>query len=298
MSIRRSSSWQAIVVGAGSIGVRHRIVLESLGLKVATVSRRQGIGEFGTVAEAIESSGTTYVVLATETERHLESLTELITSGYTGRVLLEKPILDRSGPLPDLSFESIAVGYNMRFHPAVRSLRDALSGQHVLSAQIRNGQYLPDWRPGRDYRQTVTAGAGGGVLLELSHELDLVNWLLGPASVLYGGLSHTKTLEMDREDLAVGILGLRGGGFVGFELNCLDREQNRTFVVTTTEHFFRLDLIAGSLSVDGEVVSSGPVERNDTFASMHRAVLEGEAGPCSVSEAMAVLKLTEALRNY
>ena len=297
MSTRSTSSNQAIVVGAGSIGVRHKEILEDLGFKVGGVSRRRNAGEFKTVGEAVKSSNPSYVVLATATERHLESLVDLIASGYTGRVLLEKPILDRSGPLPNLPFESIAIGYNMRFHPAVRSLRDALSDQQVLSAQLRYGEYLPNWRPGRDYRQTVTAGVGGGVLLELSHELDLVNWLLGPASVLYGRSLRTGSLEMEREDLAIGVLGLPGGGLVSIELNCLDRVQNRTFVVTTSDHFFQLDLIAGSLTVDGEVISSGPVERNDTFSAMHRAVLQSKPGPCSVPEAMAVLKLTETLRS-
>ena len=291
-------SIQAIVVGAGSIGVRHQDVLNDLGFNVAMVSRRHDVGEFSTVAEAVELSNPPYVVLATETERHLESLSELIDAGYTGRVLLEKPILDRSGPLPDLPFESIAIGYNLRFHPGVLSLRDALTDQRVLSAQVRYGQYLPDWRPGRDYRHTVTAGVGGGVLLELSHELDLVNWLLGPSFVLYGRSLHTGTLEIEQEDLAIGVLGLPGGGLASFELNCLDQMQNRTFVVTTADHLFQLDLIAGSLTVDGEVVCPGPVERNNTFASMHQAVVQGEPGPCSVTEAMAVLELAETLRDY
>ena len=133
---------QAIMVGAGSIGVRHNHVLEDLGFDVGIVSRRRNVGEFRTVGEAVESSSPSYVVLATGTERHLESLADLIASGCTGQVLLEKPMLDRSAPLPNLPFESIAIGYSMRFHPAVRSLRDALSDQHVLSAQLRYGEHL------------------------------------------------------------------------------------------------------------------------------------------------------------
>ena len=132
MPTKKPDTRQAIVVGAGSIGVRHKHVLEDLGFNVGIVSRRRNVGEFKTMGEAVESSNPSYVVLATETERHLESLVDLIASGYTGRVLLEKPILDRSGPLPNLPFESIAIGYNMRFHPAVRSLRDAQFAASVL----------------------------------------------------------------------------------------------------------------------------------------------------------------------
>lgn len=297
MPIRSSSARQAIVVGAGSIGVRHQQVLEDIGFKVGMVSRRQDVGQFSTVSGAVESTDPSYVVLATETERHLESLSDLIDSGYTGRVLIEKPILNKPGPLPDLPFESIAIGYNLRFHPAVGALREALREDRVLSAQVRYGQYLPDWRPGRDYRQTVTAGVGGGVLLELSHELDLVNWLLGPSIVLFGKALRTGNLDMEREDLAIGVLELPDGGLVGLELNCLDRVQNRTFTVTTSEHFLQLDLITGSLTIDGDTAFAGPVDRNDTFASMHKAVVRGEPGPCSTAEAMIVLEQTEQLRG-
>jgi len=287
---------RTIIVGAGSIGIRHRRVLESLGSRVVTVSRRPEAGDFDSLAQAVIALEPTYVVLATETERHLESLEDLATTNYTGRVLLEKPILDRPGLIPELPFESVSIGYHLRFHPAVQALRAALSGHRVLSAQLRYGQFLPDWRPSRDYRTTVTTGPGGGVLLELSHELDLVNWLLGPSTAICGLTSNTRTFDMEREDLAVGLLGLADGGIISFELNCLDRVQNRTMKVTTAESLFELDLIAGSLAINGEVITAGPVERDDTFAAMHIAVLQGDPRLCSVEEALALLDLIEDLR--
>ena len=288
---------RSVVVGAGSIGVRHRRVLESLGSEVTTVSRRPGTGEHRTIAEAISPILPDYVVIATETERHLESVESLVEINFPGQVLLEKPVLDRPRPIPALPFASISVGYQLRFHPAVRRLRSALTDARVLSAQVRYGQYLPDWRPNRDYRETVAAGPAGGVLLELSHELDLIQWLLGRAVVLHGRTFRSGLLEMEREDLAVGLLALDGGGLVGLELNCLDRVQNRTMTVTTDEHFFYLDLIDGSLSCDGETISSGPVERDEVFAAMHRAVISGQPDACTIDEAMAVLHMVEDLRS-
>ncbi len=288
---------RSVVVGAGSIGVRHRRVLESLGSEVTTVSRRPGIGEHRTIAEAISRTSPDYVVIATETERHLESVESLVEINFPGHVLLEKPALDRPRPIPALPFASVSVGYQLRFHPAVRRLRSALTDTRVLSAQVRYGQYLPDWRPNRDYRETMTAGPAGGVLLELSHELDLIQWLLGQAEVLHGRTFRTGLLEMDREDLAVGLLALDGGGLVGLELNCLDRVQNRTMTVTTDEHFFYLDLIDGSLSCNGETVSPGPIERDEVFAAMHRAVISGQPDACTIDDAMAVLHMVEDLRS-
>ena len=287
---------RSIVMGAGSIGVRHRRVLETLGSEVVTVSQRPGVGEHQTINEAVSSTSPNYVVIATKTEQHLESIQSLAETGYTGQVLLEKPIFDRPRPISDLPFTSVSIGYQLRFHPAVRQLRNELTGERVLSAQIRYGQYLPDWRPNRDYRKTVTAGSAGGVLLELSHELDLVRWLFGPAKVLHGQTLRSGLLEMDREDLAVGVLALDLGGLVSFELNCLDRVQNRTMTVTSEDHFFYLDLIAGSLSRDGETIISGPIERDEVFSAMHEAVIFDNPDSCTVEDAMAVLHMVERLR--
>ncbi|MDG2426886.1 MAG: Gfo/Idh/MocA family oxidoreductase [Acidimicrobiales bacterium] len=288
---------RSIVIGAGSIGLRHRRVLESLGSEVVTVSQRPGVGEYRTIIDAFSSIPPDYVVVATRTEGHFESIEALVETGYSGQVLLEKPIFDYPRTMPDLPFTSVSIGYQLRFHPAVRRLKAALARERVLSAQIRYGQYLPDWRPSRDYRKTVTAGPAGGVLLELSHELDLVQWLLGPAKVLHGHTLRSGTLEMEREDLAVGLLALDLGGVVSLELNCLDRVQNRTMTVTSEEHFFYLDLVAGSLSCDGKTISPGPIERDDVFAAMHQAVVCGEPDPCTVDDAIAVLRMVEDLRS-
>ncbi len=288
---------RAIVIGAGSIGLRHHRVLEGLGLDVYTVSRRADVADFTSVAEAVREVNPGYVVVATETERHRESLMTLVEADYGARVLLEKPALDRVEPFPAVGFRSIAVGYQLRFHPAVRALRRAIEGQRVLSAQVRYGQFLPDWRPTRDYRETVTAGPAGGVLLELSHELDLVSWLLGPVTVLFGQAISTGLFEMERDDLAVGVLETTSGVLVGLELNCHDRVQNRTFIVTTDQHHVALDLVGGTVEVDGVEVFGDPIERDDVFAAMHRSVLDGGTEACTIEEAMAVLSLTEGLRS-
>ncbi|MFX7793064.1 Gfo/Idh/MocA family oxidoreductase, partial [Acinetobacter baumannii] len=58
---------------------------------------------------------------------------------------------------------------------------------NLYNAFIEIGQYLPDWRPTKDYRETVSAKTelGGGVLLELSHELDYAQWILGSLTPKY-----------------------------------------------------------------------------------------------------------------
>ena len=295
--LSRSRDLTALIVGLGSIGALHRAVLRELGVAVETVSRRAGKGSFRSVAEAVDAVDPDYVVVATETEHHLQSLAELVDTGFSGHVLVEKPYADQLVEPLAHEFQALGVGYNLRFHPSVTVFRSALSGIRVLSAQVRVGSYLPEWRPGQDYRRTSSAGPGGGVLLDLSHELDLVHWLLGPGEVIFGETVRSGTLEINNEDVAVGVIELIEGGPVCIEMNYLDRIPVRTFTATTTNGTIALDLITGCCTVDGLVVSNAPVDRNYTYRQMHSAMLDDDPDICSESEALKVMDWVDSLRG-
>lgn len=288
---------EALVVGLGSIGVRHQAVLSESGMTVRTVSRRVGHGDYCSIAEALGVSEPTYVVIATETEQHCRSLQELVDAGFAGRVLLEKPYADRVVEPVSHQFVALGIGYHFRFHPAVRAFRSALGDSKVLSAQVRVGSYLPDWRPGRDYRGTASAGRGGGVLLDLSHELDLVRWLLGPGNVQYGVTGRSGTLDIENEDRAAGTIHLAGGGVVTVEMNYLDQVPNRTFVTTTSEATLILDLVAGCCTINGSIIHDAPVGRDEVYRYLHLATLADDPDVCRVSEALEVLEWIDAFRT-
>lgn len=290
-------SGRAVVVGAGSIGMRHRSVLDRLGLEVAVISRRPGVGDFVDEATAVSQFEPNYAVVATEAHDHEAALQRLAIAGHRGRVLVEKPVFDQPESNPPSCFEWLGVGYNLRFHPATVALRNALSGERVLSIQARVGQHLSEWRPDRNYRETVTAGPSGGALLELSHELDLVAWLVGPTAVKGGWAVRTGQLDIDLDDLAVCVLCFGNQGLASLELNLLDRFPTRQMVVTTNLATYELDLNGGSLKRSGELLFQESVDRDATFAAMHQAALSDGQGVCTLSEAVSVVEQIAELRH-
>ncbi len=288
---------KALVIGHGSIGSRHGEVLTGLGIDVQIVSRRPGIGKFKTITEAIGESETDYVVIATETEHHLQALAELVDTGYQGRVLVEKPYASISTKAPEHEFRSLGVAYHLRFHPAVGAFRDALAGETVLSAHVRVGSYLPSWRSGRDYRQTASASEGGGVLLDLSHELDLVYWLLGPGKVHYGATFRSGSLEILNEDLAIAVILIGEGAPVCIEMSYLDRKPVRTFSVVTKNSTICLDLIAGICEINNVSVHGEDVGHNDAYTAMHQGTLVDDPRVCGIQEALQVLEWVETIKT-
>lgn len=286
-----------LVVGLGSIGSRHARVLEALGCTVATVSRRGGPGVHRDLATGLDAAAPDYVVIATETADHGRVLDQLAARGFAGLVLVEKPLFATARALPAHRFRRLGVAFNLRFHPALARLRQALEGQRLLSAQLYCGQYLPDWRPGRDYRQVYSAraGLGGGVLRDLSHELDLANWLLGPWRRLAARGGHWSDLEIDADDHFLILAEFERCPAATIQINYVDRRTRRDIVVNTAAHSYTLDLIAATLSCDREPSEPLTLGRDEQLLALHRAMLAGdESILCDAAGGLRVVTMIDA----
>ena len=289
---------RALVVGYGSIGARHTRLLQEEGCTVGVVSRRavEASPCYATVAEGIHLHRPEYVVVANRTVEHRSAIEELAAAGFEGTVLVEKPLFEDSRLVPSTPFARLLVAYNLRFHPGVRALRDALCRQRVLSVQAYAGQHLPAWRPDRDYREVYSArrAEGGGVLRDLSHELDYLNWMLGGWTRATATGGQLSMLEIDSEDTVVMLAAFRACPAVSVQLNYLDRPGRRSVVANTDDHTVVLDLTEGYLQIDG-VRTPFYAGRDDTYRAQHQAILSGDvADVCTVDEALSVLRLIEA----
>lgn len=284
-----------LVVGFGSIGARHARILKELGNVVSVVSQH-GTSEYPCyqkVAIALDRERPDYVVVANRTHQHFDALSELAEAGFSGTVLVEKPLFHKKIDIPNNSFRDIFVAYNLRFHPLLQKLRSLLDGQNIITAHAYVGQYLPDWRPGQDCRKgySVRKDEGGGVLSDLSHELDYLNWILGGWTSVVAVGGHFSELAGDSEDAAGLLVTMRKCPLTMIHLNYLDRVLRREVIINTQNHTYVLDLAKGSLQVDAHN-ESHMIERDDTYRAEHMAVMNGEhASLCFYSQGMDVVEL-------
>ena len=144
---------KVLVIGYGSIGARHARILTELGGKTAVLSGRSIDFPllFSSLDRAIDTHQPDYVVVASQTSSHHSDIVKLINSGFTGNVLVEKPLFKTHHELPKNNFKSLNVAYNLRFHPVIQKVRSLLVGEKIISFNAYVGQYLPNWRPGTDY---------------------------------------------------------------------------------------------------------------------------------------------------
>ena len=172
-------------------------------------------GCFPSITEALKFCPE-IAVIANPATFHV-SMAELLAQ-VGAHLLIEKPLSVESDGIKDflkICVENdviLLVGYNLRFLPSLQYFQQSLKKDDigkVLSVRCEVGQYLPSWRPGTDYRKGVSARneLGGGVLLELSHELDYLSWIFGKTAWVKANLSRQSELEIDVEDTAYLILG-------------------------------------------------------------------------------------------
>jgi len=291
----------ALVVGYGSIGKRHVEILQKQGVDVAVFSRRtlSISGSFDDLSTALKINKPSYIVVANRTGEHLETLQELDRLQYKGKFLVEKPLFSDQQVYIPKSPEKIRVAYNLRYHPLIQRLRTALIGQKICTFQVYVGQYLPDWRPDTDYRKSYSAdkNAGGGALLDLSHDIDYTTWILGGWERVAAQGGRVSDLEITSDDTFSLMLETPRCAHVLVHMNYLDRSSRREILVNTTTQTLKVDLVNGTFQIDNDQEYS-TIERNETYTAMHEDMqTSAPEYACTYEQGMDLINLIAAART-
>ncbi len=145
----------------------------------------------------------------------------------------------------------LMVGYNLAYLDA---LDDFIGGVHagdygrVLALHASVGQFLPDWRPHLDYRRSVSASTalGGGVVAELSHEIEYVDRLIGGTTELFCCSGRSGLLEMDAEDSADLMMKGADGAVAHIHMDMLMKKPVRACRVLGLEGSASLDILSAT----------------------------------------------------
>ena len=224
----------------------------------------------------------------------------IISRAQQGRPVIQNyphsNLFHKSFKIPKNKFKNIFVAYQFRFHPVIQKLHAILKDEKVLSVQSYVGQYLPSWRPQKDYRKTYSAIAaeGGGVLRDLSHELDYLSWIFGSWDRLTALGGHHSHLEISSDDVYAIMLVTRRCPVVTVQLNYLDRVTRRTILINTDHYSVEADLVSGTITINKEVEKI-EVGYDQTYGAMHEAALKGDhTFLCSLKEGMEVMGIIQA----
>jgi len=313
------------VIGLGNIATRHRRNLKQIfpqsRLLAMSASGRipnEAISDCDQVVSSIDEliqNGVELALVASPAPFHSVHTIPLLEASIP--TLIEKPVTANVADAQKLikvankTQTPVAVGYCLRYLPScqvVKKLLDEMSIGTLLNAQVEIGQYLPDWRPTKNYRDTVSAKEhlGGGALLELSHELDYTQWLLGDLKIQFSHLRSSDKLGLDVEDLVDIVATTHSGAVVNIHLDFLQRQAYRRCRFVGSEGIIEWDLIKNEVSqnsIAGQVIiySESSWDKNQMYLNLlvdFIAKIEGKMHICiDLKQAAKTIELIEKIKS-
>ena len=261
-----------LIVGLGSIARKHIVALNALKIDAKIYAlRSDSNAEIEEGIENIYSLDNLHVlfdfaIISNPTYLHSEYIKKLANKNIP--LFIEKPALhsiENADELANLIENRQIITYvacNLRFHPCLVFLKDKLDHQRskINEVNVYCGSYLPDWRPGKNFRKIYSSNAemGGGVHLDLFHELDYTVWLFGIPHKSNSILRNVSSLEIDAVDYANYIFQY-DVFTTNIVLNYYRRKAKRTIELVFENETLNVDLIKNCITNDnGTVVFEAP----------------------------------------
>lgn len=310
-----------LVVGCGSIGRRHihNLVEFSTVKRIFVYTKSKACfdaldnrSEKIAPAVNIEGVDVDFAVICNETYKHLDVSIPLAKRGIS--LFIEKPLshnLVNTNKLKSIAVTnkiSIALGYNFRFLKVMGLIKERLKKAEIgdlYFARLEVGQYLPDWRKNRDYRNCYSASSkrGGGVSLDLSHEIDYMRYLFGDPVEYKFIKTKVSSLEIDSDDVFEGIYRYKDNFLCSMHMDYLQHGKKRQMFIlgskgSLTCDFVKMHLVIQRSGKKDKVISGMKYfDLNKTYIDEMKdfiGTLKGGSLPrCSINDGIKAIELIQ-----
>lgn len=242
------------------------------------------------------------IFITNPTEMHLIAINE--ATQYGKNFFIEKPIssVHQLSLVEQLQTKDESVYYvacPLRYNAVIQYIKKNIDPEDIISVRSISSSYLPDWRPGIDYRDTYSAHKelGGGVSIDLIHEWDYLTFLFGEPSRVHSIMGKKSKLELDSEDLAIYIAEYRNK-MVELHLDYFGRKTIREIMLFTKDDTILGDIANNRIHfLKNDKVIDFQEERDDYqrrelnhFFDMIMGTVQNDS---DVEHAVKVLKLTQ-----
>lgn len=293
-----------LIIGYGSIGKRHFEILNTFKsvscVDLVTNRNTNDAVSFKTLEDVNDIESYDYFVICSETVKHYEELKYICSKVSEKKILVEKPLYDKQ--YEDIKTNNhIFVAYNLRFHPVLEKLRELLKNENIYYANIICGQYLPTWRPHQDYRDSYSAdiNRGGGVLRDLSHEIDYICWLFGYIDKIDSINTKISDLEINSDDIFTAIAITDNRVIINLTVDYISKIPMRKLIIHTEDKTIEADMIKNTLYYRNKLDSDKTIDieeadRDHSYRKMHESLLENNYDTaCSFSDGKKIIEIIE-----
>ena len=325
-----------LICGLGSIGQRHvrilkKIYKNKINLFCLRNTNRNLIIDDNLKAKKIKSIEDYYnikkinnikehkfiaVYITNPINKHIEYALKFAKLGCN--IFLEKPLsnnlknVDKLIKIVKKKKITIQIGYQLKFHPGIIILKNIIS-KNVLGAPISGtfyyGENLPLTRQYEDYSKTHMAikKLGGGATLCLSHQIDLISYLIGDIKILWKYVSKISDLKIDTDDICKVIFEDKKKSKFYLQLNFLDQPKDHFIFLnfkkgTVKWNYFKNTIaIYNNMTRNTKVIRFKKFKRNDLFKAQSikffNNIKNHKSNINNLVEAKKILKIIKTLKS-
>lgn len=244
---------KVLIIGFGSIGKRHASILSKFKsvdkIFILTKQKTSRYANINTLRET-KLIDPDYILICSKTSDHFKHL-KFIDKNFKNKiVLVEKPLFNKNRNLK-IRNNKVFVGYNLRYHPIIKLLKEKIKNKKIFSSYVFCGSYLPYWRKGRNYKDSYSSSKkyGGGALLDLSHEIDYMQWIFGQfKKVEFAKIKKISNLQIKSDDY-VNLVGSIGKINFSINLNYFSIYPKREIFIDGKNFCFQADLIKNTINI-------------------------------------------------
>ncbi len=299
----------ALVIGYGSIGKKHAKILKSLKevdeVVVLTSQKKIPYRKISSLHE-IKKINPFYIIIATSTDKHYEQLRFLEKNFSKKKILVEKPLFEKTFNLK-IKKNKVFIGYNLRFSPLIIFIKKVLKKINVVFVSVYCGYHLPYWRKNIPYTKSYSASKtkGGGVILDLSHEIDYIKFIFGKIKIINVIKKKISNLKISSEDFFFLNGKSKKSKIIQISLNYISKKKVRDIKIETNKFGLYGDIVNNKLEIvykNKIKVKKWKDDKNflDTLKKQHLAIIKNKNKEllCNFDEGLKTFKFLNKLKHF
>ncbi|MBP6754889.1 MAG: Gfo/Idh/MocA family oxidoreductase [Bacteroidia bacterium] len=275
---------KVLIVGLGSIAKKHIQALRIINDNIQVYALRSSVSnEEDDVINLYQTNDLdkykfNFIIISTPTHLHEKNLLDLAYLNIP--FFIEKPLsnnLEVISVFENLKNIKTYVACNLRFLDCLNYVKDNLdfSKERVNEVNVYSGSYLPEWRPNTDYKKnySVLPEKGGGVHIDLIHEIDYVYWIFGQPLNKSSYFKSKSTLDIKSIDYANYILEYNNFS-ASIILNYYRRDSKRTLEIVTDNCTYFINLFSNEVYQNNKLIFKSEQKIVDTYENQLRYFID------------------------
>lgn len=295
-----------LIIGYGSIAIKHykKLIKINSSKNIYFFSRRNlNIkNQLNNIID-IKKFNPEFIYICVETSKHHLYLNKFNKLFKNKIIFIEKPLFHKDYKINEIN-NNIYVGYNLRFHPIINYIKKIIVKKKIYSVNIEALSYLPNWRKNTKYFNSYSANKnrGGGVLLDLSHELDYLLLFFKELKINFIKNNKISDLRINSDDF----LFLNASNMhiknINLTLSYFSLFSKRIIEIHGKNFSLEADLIKNKINISSnkqKKIYTFKKEECDTYSILNKNLLQKKFKMfADYKEGIKVMQLIDKIRKF